>query len=490
MPTSMPSGKTARSSKNTSVGVVVAEGMLGLEVQRGRRSRPPGRASASSTLAQQVVAAEEELDRLGQFVDQVALGVFEAPGQADDAGGRDQHRKMIAQSLAMNPIDIDAADAPARRPVARARSCAATGRRSRCWCGRPCRGAAPPSAAPRCSRWPRATTSSRACRARRRALVAAPRARSRGARCRRWRSRGWTLLVQGLDLHVDAAHELLTRFRFVPDARLDDLMLSYASDGGGVGPHLDSYDVFLLQVAGPAALAHRPRAAARAAPGRAAEDPGATSSAEQEWLLEPGDMLYLPPGWAHDGVAEGECMTCSIGFRAPARGELGARACCSARSTTIEATPSDAALPRSARRRRPTTPGRIPAALQRFARRRGARAALPSRRRSTCALGEVLSEPKPQRLVRRRRARRDAARGRARSTAAPACSTTTRHVFINGESFRAGGRDAHTDAASGRPAPPRRAASWRALSADARELLDEWAARRLAARRRRRSERR
>ena len=73
--------------------------------------------------------------------------------------------------------------------------------------------------------------------------------------------------MQGVDLHVDAAHALLQRFRFVPDARLDDLMISYASDGGGVGPHVDSYDVFLLQVAGPAALAHRPRSAtARCAP--------------------------------------------------------------------------------------------------------------------------------------------------------------------------------------------------------------------------------
>ena len=67
------------------------------------------------------------------------------------------------------------------------------------------------------------------------------------------------LLVQGLDLHVDAPHELLERFRFVPDARLDDVMVSYATDGGGVGPHFDSYDVFLLQVHGPPPLAHRPR---------------------------------------------------------------------------------------------------------------------------------------------------------------------------------------------------------------------------------------
>ena len=131
----------------------------------------------------------------------------------------------------------------------------------------------------------------------------------------------WTLLVQGLDLHLRSAHELLGRFRFVPDARLDDLMLSYASDGGGVGPHVDSYDVFLLQA----------RGRRRWRIGRAKNNAWlpdvplkilARFNPEHEWLLEPGDMLYLPPRWAHDGVAEGECMTCSIGFRAPNDAEM------------------------------------------------------------------------------------------------------------------------------------------------------------------------
>ena len=133
--------------------------------------------------------------------------------------------------------------------------------------------------------------------------------------------RGWTLLVQGLDTHLDSAHELLARFRFVPDARLDDLMVSWASDGGGVGPHVDSYDVFLLQLQG----SRRWRIAA---PGDNELQPDVPLKIlrkfkpEQEWLLAPGDMLYLPPGWAHDGVAEGECMTASIGFRAAGRAEL------------------------------------------------------------------------------------------------------------------------------------------------------------------------
>jgi 50S ribosomal protein L16 3-hydroxylase len=133
--------------------------------------------------------------------------------------------------------------------------------------------------------------------------------------------RRWTLLVQGVDLHDDAVHALLQRFRFLPDARLDDLMVSYATNGGGVGPHVDSYDVFLLQ-------AHGRRRWQVAPPGDATLQPGlpvkrlANFQPTEEWVLEPGDMLYLPPGWQHDGVALGECMTFSIGFRAPSRHEF------------------------------------------------------------------------------------------------------------------------------------------------------------------------
>jgi 50S ribosomal protein L16 3-hydroxylase len=131
----------------------------------------------------------------------------------------------------------------------------------------------------------------------------------------------WTLLVQGVDLHLDAAQQLLSSFRFLPDARLDDLMISLASDQGGVGPHVDAYDVFLLQVWGRRRWRIAP-------PGDSSLKPGlplrilARFEPCEEWLLEPGDMLYLPPGWGHDGVAEGPCMTASIGFRAPSRIEF------------------------------------------------------------------------------------------------------------------------------------------------------------------------
>ena len=175
---------------------------------------------------------------------------------------------------------------------------------------------------------------------------------------------GWTLLVQGLDLHVAAAHELLARFRFVPDARLDDLMLSYASDGGGVGPHLDSYDVFLIQVHG------RRRWRIGRARDRSFVDGLPLKilrhfEPEHDWVLEPGDMLYLPPQWAHDGVAVGECMTASVGFRAPGPAEMAQRAAVAAgrgvEPAARERLYGDAGQPATA------TPGAVPPALQAFA---------------------------------------------------------------------------------------------------------------------------
>src|SRR6202012_1694444 len=129
------------------------------------------------------------------------------------------------------------------------------------------------------------------------------------------------LLVQGVDLHDERARMLLERFRFVPDARLDDLMISFATDGGGVGPHFDSYDVFLLQTHGKRRWrigAQRDLTLREGMPLKILDRFEPT----QEWVLEPGDMLYLPPHIAHDGVALGECMTCSIGFRAPLAGEM------------------------------------------------------------------------------------------------------------------------------------------------------------------------
>jgi 50S ribosomal protein L16 3-hydroxylase len=136
-------------------------------------------------------------------------------------------------------------------------------------------------------------------------------------------ARNWTLLVNGVNHHAAAAERLLRRFAFLPQARLDDVMVSYAAPGGGVGPHFDSYDVFLVQGAGRRIwrLARpRPFTLAQGAPLKLIEG----FVPEDEYLLEPGDLLYLPPGWGHDGVALDECFTCSVGFRAPRGAELGA----------------------------------------------------------------------------------------------------------------------------------------------------------------------
>jgi 50S ribosomal protein L16 3-hydroxylase len=124
----------------------------------------------------------------------------------------------------------------------------------------------------------------------------------------------WTTLVQGLNLHLPAADRLMREFSFIPYARLDDLMVSYANDGGGVGPHFDNYDVFLLQGIGKRRWRignQRDQRLIEGLPLRILKD----FRPKHDWVLEAGDLLYLPPEWAHDGIAVGECMTYSIGFR-------------------------------------------------------------------------------------------------------------------------------------------------------------------------------
>jgi len=143
------------------------------------------------------------------------------------------------------------------------------------------------------------------------------------ARLGRTGARNWTLLVSGVNCYSEAAERLLRRFSFIPQARLDDVMVSYAAPGGGVGPHVDSYDVFLVQGAGKRLWRiARPRGFAIVPDMPLKQIAG--FRAEEEVLLGPGDMLYLPPGWGHDGVALDECFTCSVGFRAPGGAELAA----------------------------------------------------------------------------------------------------------------------------------------------------------------------
>lgn len=290
------------------------------------------------------------------------------------------------------------------------------------------------------------------------------------------RQPGWTLLVQGLDLHVPAAHELLRQFRFVPEARLDDLMISYATEGGGVGPHLDSYDVFLLQVQGRRRWRIGPVADRTLVDGVPLKIL-ANFQPQQEWLLEPGDMLYLPPMWGHDGVAEGgECMTCSIGFRAPSRGELARdllqRLADIAADALDDDTPGAAGpLYRDPSQAATAEPGRVPPALGAFA-VEAVRRLLQDAQAVNCAVGEVLSEPKASVWFEPGVAL--AGTPAVQLDARTKMMYDDRHVFINGESFRAGGRDARL---MRRLADERElsAADVGRLSADACTLLSDWA---------------
>jgi len=287
------------------------------------------------------------------------------------------------------------------------------------------------------------------------------------------RSRGWTMLVQGVDLHDDDAHRLLRRFRFVADARLDDVMCSWASDGGGVGPHVDSYDVFLLQTTG-----RRRWRVGRVPDPRLRDDVPLKMLTEfaptAEWLLDPGDMLYLPPGWGHDGVAVGECITASIGFRAPAAAELATalleRIADDARDRVAEPTRIDARRYGDAGTAPVARSARIPARLAEFADAALERA-LADRTLRGRALGEVLSEPKPGTWFERGAARLGknglALDRRTRML------YDDRFVFVNGEAIRAGGADATL---MRRLANERRldAKSVAHASAAARALLAEW----------------
>jgi 50S ribosomal protein L16 3-hydroxylase len=222
------------------------------------------------------------------------------------------------------------------------------------------------------------------------------------------KSSGWTLLVNGVNLHVAAADALLQRFNFVPQARLDDVMVSYATTGGGVGPHVDRYDVFLLQGHG--------RRAWRVA-GR-------------KYVAEPGDMLYLPPGVRHDGVALEPCFTYSIGFRAPRGDELGA---------AFLDWLHERGLPQAEYRDPGVAPakwpGRVPEGMVSFAANVLKRIRW-SRRDVERFLGEYLSEPKPHVVFRPANRRRPLARSMVRLDAKTRLLYRGTRFFINGESIR------------------------------------------------------
>ena len=280
--------------------------------------------------------------------------------------------------------------------------------------------------------------------------------------------KAWTLLVQGVDLHDSRVHGLLQQFRFVPDARLDDLMISFATPEGGVGPHFDSYDVFLLQASGRRRWKigrQKDLTLQEGVPLKILEN----FEAEEEFVLEAGDMLYLPPRYAHDGIAESadggsgkaeDCMTYSIGFRAPAEGELAAELLHRLAEFHEDQRDDDASLATDdvPQRGKPPqlyrdpaqpatgSPAAVPANLAHFA-AEAVKKALADPFALACALGEYLTEPKSSVWF-------DEAATLWDDDALAAGATTVvldpktrmmyddKHVFINGESYLAKGADA------------------------------------------------
>jgi len=212
-----------------------------------------------------------------------------------------------------------------------------------------------------------------------------------------------TLLVSGVNLHLAAADALLRRFAFVPQARLDDVMVSYATPGGGVGPHVDSYDVFLLQ--GPGRRRWR--------------------VVQKEYIAHPGDLLYLPPGVEHDGVALDECYTYSIGFRAPRGAELGAAFL----DWLHERGLPDAAY-RDPRLAPASRPARIPREMLQFSEKVLARIRW-SRGDVIDFLGRYLSSPKPHVVFRPQKSRGAAVRVDAKTS----LLYYGERFFINGEAL-------------------------------------------------------
>jgi len=246
-------------------------------------------------------------------------------------------------------------------------------------------------------------------------------------------ARDWTLLVNGVDHHSAAAARLLRRFAFVSESRLDDVMVSYAAPGGGVGPHFDSYDVFLVQAQG-----RRRWRLARERPFRLQPDAPlkliADFHAEEEHVLCPGDLLYLPPGWGHDGIALDDCVTCSVGMRAPQGEELPA-----AFLDYLQERGLPAARYRDPRLAPARHPGRIDRGLLDHARRQLVRIRW-SRRDVEDFVGRHLSTPRPHTVFASRRTPSPARLARSTVVLDPRTRMLYRgdRVYLNGESWAPG----------------------------------------------------
>lgn len=249
--------------------------------------------------------------------------------------------------------------------------------------------------------------------------------------------RNWSLLVSGVNLMLPYGDRLLQAFGFMPQARLDDLMVSYAPEGGGVGPHFDSYDVFLIQGHGRRRWeisGQNDLELVEGAPLRILK----RFRPEQSWELEPGDLLYLPPKYAHNGVALDPCMTWSVGFRAPSSHEI-ASAFLDYRQDRLDLagmySDPDLTLPRHSAELTPQLLGRLSEMIQ------GARW---TARDEANFLGTYLSEPKPHIFFEpparpmglKRFADRVASRGLRMDPRSKLLFIKGGAFFINGEAFR------------------------------------------------------
>ncbi|MCC7079246.1 MAG: cupin domain-containing protein [Burkholderiales bacterium] len=290
-------------------------------------------------------------------------------------------------------------------------------------------------------------------------------------RLERLPARGWSLLVQGADLHLPAARTLMDRFDFIPYARQDDVMLSLAPPGGGVGAHFDSYDVFLVQAYGRRRWRigrQRDLTLKSGAPLRILK----SFRPEHEYTVEPGDVLYLPARYAHEGVATTQCITCSVGLRAPTRQEI--------TTSFLQWLPDKIALAGRYRDREKTLskhPAQIASAML-----REIEAVLAAVRWSRATVeqfaGEYLTEPKahvwfraPVRIV---SFMRFSAHARSRGIRLAAATRMLFHgdrLFVNGESLSmpAAARAALIALADERAALP-----WRNRSAPAARHLYQW----------------
>lgn len=284
------------------------------------------------------------------------------------------------------------------------------------------------------------------------------------------RQPGWSLLVQGVDAQHEGVAGLKQALNFIPSARLDDVMISYATDGGGVGPHFDSYDVFLLQAHGRRRWRIGPQRDLRLRDDLPLKILSHFKP-EMEWVLEPGDMLYLPPRYAHDGIAEGECMTWSIGFRSPQAGELARELLQGLADEAAELVGE--AVYRDPQQPAVAQPALIPAELQSFAHEALAQAQRDPRWLAML-LGEYLSAPKDNVWFDSREAQPWAAGQGVALHRRSRMLYDAQHIFLNGEGFAVAGRDARLL----RRLADQRALSARdcaALSAQAQEALAEWA---------------